>query len=306
MATFLSDSFTDTDGVDLGSHVGETGATWTEHTSYTAGAHLIGTNRCYCSTATSAYHASGTPGGANYSVEALFFVRSTAGRQGIAGRMSTSADTFYIVDWAPGLNTLRLGKFVTGTFTQLGTATLTGVASDTKTITLKMIGTTIEALVDASSQISVTDSSISSAGQAGVRASTGVTSTTGPHLTSITAYDATQTIAVDQASETDSALDITVRKRYSLDLATETDSSFDITARKRYSLDIAVETDSAFDITEGGAPVTSVNYRGPLTLSVDEVGHTLSVDSADHTLSVDAIVHTVSVDEIEHSLEIDP
>jgi hypothetical protein len=174
--SYVSDTFTGSDSTALTSHTGETGATWTRHTSYAAftvpniqGNRLApndgGNNNCVV-------YASGTPGTADYQVQADFWYSGTkALGLSIVGRVDTAADTFYWFRHNPSTNNWELIKRVAGANTTLGTFTDGSFSSGTTRVgKLSMVGTAIKCYVDGVQQISVTDSAISSAGKAGVLA----------------------------------------------------------------------------------------------------------------------------------------
>lgn len=200
---FVSDSFTGTDDTVITSHTGETGATWTAHPSFAASNSKIKSNRLYqTSTADQCAYASGTPGSADYSVKIVLrridaTTNSNRSRAAL-GRMSTSALTFYGVDFNDDLDIvgsqtyLRLFKFVAGTFTQLGSLYNIALPQNTDTeIELRMAGTSIKAFVDGVERISATDSSISAAGKAGLwqlNSASAETASTGIHIDSLVAY----------------------------------------------------------------------------------------------------------------------
>src|SRR5574340_27254 len=115
MATFVSDTFTDTDNTNLSAHTGETGATWAKHTSYTADATII-SNQAKVSSGTAMYYASGNPTNADY-YAAMDIIRSGSGALGVACRVNTAAHTFY---YAQHYTNWQLYKAVAGTHTQLG------------------------------------------------------------------------------------------------------------------------------------------------------------------------------------------
>src|SRR5438128_157101 len=145
MAPFLNDTFTGTDGTNLESHSGETGATWTVHPSFTGSAKLL-TNRVHTNGALRAYYASGVPASADYDVESVMFINSHVNASGPCGRMSTSVDTCYTARLGTdGTNTLaQLAKVVAGTVTNLGSSFNTGVADGgSVTVRLQMQGSTI-------------------------------------------------------------------------------------------------------------------------------------------------------------------
>lgn len=194
MADFVVDTFTGgSAGDDLSTHTGETGATWTEHSSYTTGAtQLDGTGGVFCQATPTCYYASGTPTGADYSVSGVIVRVDTADCViGVAGRVQTGANTLYYAHWRKVGATLRweLAKVVAGTFTSLGTYNQTLVVGTEYTVLLTLTGTALELFVDGVSRISLTDGDIAVAGRAGLRATTAVTTTTGVHLNGITASE---------------------------------------------------------------------------------------------------------------------
>lgn len=69
----------------------------------------------------------------------------------------------------PITKSLDLWKFVSGVYTQLGSYTLPSIAVDTPyRIELSMSGSTIKVYLDGVERISVSDSSITAAGRAGL------------------------------------------------------------------------------------------------------------------------------------------
>jgi len=98
MATFLNDTFTDTDATELSAHTGETGATWTKHGSYSPDAD-INSNALegQSDTDPAVYYASGSPSSADYYVEGVInHNNSSTNRGGFAARIDTAADTMYV------------------------------------------------------------------------------------------------------------------------------------------------------------------------------------------------------------------
>jgi hypothetical protein len=173
---FVSDTFTGADGTALTSHTGETGATWTRHTSYAAftvpniqGNRLApndgGNNNCVV-------YPSGSPGTADCQVQGDFWFSGTkALGLSLVLRLDVAADTFYWFRHNPSTNNWELIKRVAGANTTLGTFNDTGFTTGvTRVGKLSAVGTAIKCYVDGTQQISVTDSAISSAGKAGVLA----------------------------------------------------------------------------------------------------------------------------------------
>jgi hypothetical protein len=194
---FLEDSFTDTSGLVLDSHTGEIGATWTKHPSFASGEYAIdGSGRLRCKTAPSAYYASGVPASADYSVEAPIAVLTAARRFGMAGRMSTSADTMYHIQWVTAEEKVTLFKRVAGTNTSLGTATLKPEVGVNHTLRLEMTGSAIKVFIDAAEKISAVDGTITAAGRAGVHTTENSSTNAGMVLISITATNAAEAVAL--------------------------------------------------------------------------------------------------------------
>lgn len=191
MTVFVNDTMTGAEGTGILSHTGELGATWTVHPSYSQDGSLSNANRLITTTNTFVY-ASGIPGSPNYSVDVAFRAASLASNGAITacGRVDTSANTFYGALYATGDGSWTLYKLVAGTFTPLAYYGQTLVAGSDYTATLDMVGTTIRLLVDGVQRASVTDSSITAAGKAGIRVAYS-TNTTGLHIDSVTATDDT-------------------------------------------------------------------------------------------------------------------
>lgn len=197
MATFVNDTFTDTNAVLLENHTGETGATWAKVTGR-SGVFTINTNRIYCTTTDAVYYASGSPASADYTVSGSVYVASTGTNSSIEvlGRAVTSALTYYsiyIERVSAGGGTIRLylRKFVNASQTNLaGGYVITPAAASTHTLTLKMVGDQISGLYDGTVVLGpVTDTAITAAGNAGVRGLTAVSTTTGFHFLDISAAD---------------------------------------------------------------------------------------------------------------------
>src|SRR5512139_3874531 len=194
VATFLSDTFTDTDNVTLQNHTGETGATW----ATTSGTLTVTANRVWSTNNPGRYYASGTPGSADYSVTAIVRVitLSITGWTMVCGRMATDSDTQYVAalrraSQGGGTWSLEVSKTVTGTSTLLGSTTVTTPSANSDhTLTLTMVGDQISGTYDGTTIGPYTDSGITTAGKAGLRPfNNSAGSTTGVHYDSITATD---------------------------------------------------------------------------------------------------------------------
>lgn len=179
MAVFVEDSFTGVDGAGLGSHTGETNATWGQHPSYSVVTEIISNRaRTGTSTGSTAYfngHASGNPPTADYEVSAPVYQNAAlnaSSSAGPCGRMNAAANTFYHARFAGASSgVFQLFKFAAGVATQLGSdvAGTIGIGSS-KVVTVRMVGDQISLLVDGVVTIGpITDSAITAAGEVGWR-----------------------------------------------------------------------------------------------------------------------------------------
>lgn len=102
MAEFVNDTFTDTNGVALPSHTGETGATWTYHPIYTSGAWIQNNElRNTSSNNTFLAYASGLPAGADYDAQVNLRKSGTSSTAytGVMARLDTSIQDGYHWRW---------------------------------------------------------------------------------------------------------------------------------------------------------------------------------------------------------------
>lgn len=173
---FVSDTFTDTNGTNLSSHTGEVGATWTKHSSYT-GNITIQSNRCVGPADggddITCYYASGSPTTAEYDVTATLIQTSDDAYSGcsVAGRISTSANTMYLVQRKTGAtDQWELYKIVAGSATLLGTWSEALANGDSRTVKLEIRNATKKLYVNGAERISSADNEITGAGKAGTRA----------------------------------------------------------------------------------------------------------------------------------------
>lgn len=191
--SFVFDSFTASNGTSISARTGETGATWTIHPVFSTGTLVITDNRIRCgAVAFGVFYASGTPANADYDVLATLYCVTNAGTVGVRGRHDVTANTGYQLVYNG--SAFQLQKIVAGATSTLGTYSRTLTATESCIINLRMRGTTISALIDGVSRISVTDTSISAAGRA-VVISTTTTATTGVHIADVTANDSTDLTA---------------------------------------------------------------------------------------------------------------
>lgn len=184
--TFGQAAFTGVDWTTLTSTSPSMGGPWVQHPDEPGNWYLFG-NRALCRTAGMVY-LSATPGAADYSVSADILIKNSVGSTGVAGRISTTARTYYTAYIEQTTGIVVLAKRVSGAITSLDVSSGSyGVG--THTLTLDMVGTTIRALIGGVEVCSVTDSSITAAGKAGIRAPVISDTTTGKHLDNFIAID---------------------------------------------------------------------------------------------------------------------
>lgn len=176
MGQFASATFTGSSGTELSA----ADSNWTKHPAASAANLVLSNANRVRQSATNAagtyYYHSGSPASADYSVSATGFAKETSAGDaavGVSGRVDTTAATQYHARYAGGAtDAWQLFKFVAGTATQLGSNSAQALTDETGyAIELRMVGTTIELYKQGSSTptISVTDSSITAAGKAGIR-----------------------------------------------------------------------------------------------------------------------------------------
>jgi lysophospholipase L1-like esterase len=167
--TFASDNFTNTNGTLLQAHTSTSGHTWTKTSA--ANNAVIQSNRLGGdggAAATSVYRLGATPATADYTVEAVLTV-ATGGGHGVIGRCNSAGTNFYLARYFQSLGQWQLFSFVSGSGTNIGTFSEVVSVGASRTVTLSMVGTAIKVLVDGVERISVTSSTVTAAGFAGVR-----------------------------------------------------------------------------------------------------------------------------------------
>lgn len=197
-----NDTFTDTAGTLLQSHTGETGATWIKHPNFATGSAVIGDSGTRVrgnANASTIYYASGVPGSADYDVEADLYVASLAHLGGIMGRLSTSASTYYLLDYENGSSWL-LYSVVAGTTQQSKSFAQVLTVGQTVHVRLCMRGSLITAYVNGVQILQMTDSNVTATGTGGVFFSAADTDSTGPHLDNFQVSTPAATIAVTDGS----------------------------------------------------------------------------------------------------------
>lgn len=167
-STFVNDTFTGgTDGDDLTTHTGETGATWAKVTGVTGKIEIRAGRAGGDAGGFSLYYASGSPTTAEYDVQADIVYLTDVDEVWICGRVDTSAHTCYCGGWDNTINQYNLLKIVSGTVTSLGT--YAGTSAENHTVKLQIRDAAKKLFVDGVEQISSADNAITAAGKAGIR-----------------------------------------------------------------------------------------------------------------------------------------
>jgi hypothetical protein len=288
MAIFVSDTFTDTDAVAIGSHIGEIGAIWIAAPTYT-GTAAIYNNRLTFGTGVPAFYASGAPSSADYTVKGDLYVASNATNAifSVAGRMSSSVNTMYFGRYSNSAGAWQLFKIVSGIATQLGSnASQSLTVGQTYTVELILSGNSIVLKVDSTTIISVTDSSITAAGYAGFRSTMG-SSTTGYHLDNFVASD----LGVDPLDSQTITFGALASKTYGA-------APITLTATASSGLPVYYTSSDTGVATVDGSTLTIVGV-GPTNITASQAGdgtwaaatpvvQALTVAKADQTISISA------------------
>ncbi len=160
----------DTFGGTAGTELHAYDADWTQNTHYSAQTSQISSPNGYAisgGTPGSLYYYAVSPSSADYTVQADVYRISGGGMGGPAARVDTSTASAYAVQYTSGA--WHLVKIFSGSTTSLGTSATPSVTTGgTYTVALTCAGTTISVVVNGTQIISVTDSSITSAGYPGL------------------------------------------------------------------------------------------------------------------------------------------
>lgn len=174
------------------SHTGETGATWSDNNSAGGSARVVAaTDRCRHNSGTSRHHASGTPAGVEYDVQADLTMVSQTGSASILGRLTTSGNVdYYQGDYSYATSKYELAKVVNGTRTVLASTSASTVpAGETHTIRLEIKDATKKLFLDSVETLSSADNVITAAGVAGLVFSGGGSDSNGIHIDNFSASD---------------------------------------------------------------------------------------------------------------------
>lgn len=185
MAQFVRDTMTGTGyaNLDIG-HTAETGGPWVRNPATPSTRWYLFGDLCHCGEPGAVY-ASGTPQSADYYAECDYTIYSDILGAGITVRQSTSDLTAYVTRYEYGQ--YILAKFVAGSYTQISSWAISH--SGTHKLRLTATGTTIAVAVDGVTRISVTDSSITAAGKAGLASAGANDVGSGKHIDNFVAID---------------------------------------------------------------------------------------------------------------------
>lgn len=192
---FVSDTFTEGSDVNLSSHVGEIGATWTLHPSYGGTVTNDSTlDRIYLTSGTGAYYTSGVPPDADYCVKSYFYrVTQQSNNISLILRFSTSADTGILLranDTGAAFQWEVMDRNAGSNGTPVTSISNTPAIGGAPVI-MELCGTGTTVIVIANgvqdTNLNFT-TGITATGRAGVRFSGTSTSTTGIHLDNFSAF----------------------------------------------------------------------------------------------------------------------
>ena len=173
MPTFASDSFASANGTELSAH----NANWKKVSGFSASAQIANGRLRPSSTSSPIYYYDVAPGSADYSVSAdITRLSSGDSNIGFLARASATAATHYRVMSGFSDVSVTLGKFVGGVYTLIGNIDAGLSVGNTSNVRLELIGSSLKIYINGSATpaAAYTDSSITAAGYAGVRAFSGV------------------------------------------------------------------------------------------------------------------------------------
>lgn len=194
--TFVNDTFTDTNGVALTAHTGETGATWTLAAGFTAPGPAIYSNRIRSGkSAGQCVFTSGVANADGEYAEAVVETVTAADSFGVFIRGNAAGCRGYMAFFSGGLcKVMRLDNSFT--FTQIGSNASQSVSTGAHTVRVTATGTGasvgIVVKYDGTDILSVSDtggSRITALGSVGVYFDTTNSDTAGSHIGSITGVD---------------------------------------------------------------------------------------------------------------------
>jgi hypothetical protein len=181
---FAADTFTGAVDTPLPAHVPDSGGTWTVHPGYAGSAVLSDLNRVRSNaSAPSLFLHSAAPGSPDYDVSADVVPVGSYTTQiaGVAGRVDPVVNTFYGARYNCSIDRWELYRVLAGSYMLLGTSAWP-VLSQSRRLSLRLVGGELKALVDGTAVIVASDAAIGAAGKAGVWFLGSATNASGAHL----------------------------------------------------------------------------------------------------------------------------
>ena len=169
------DTFTVSALTDLEDHLADSGHSWIKLSVGVVGIEIQSADDAlsYSSGAVAAarYRLSYTPADANYSTEATYSVLSLSGSTiGLAARLDSSADTYYMCRILPETQKVQIIKTVSSATTFLGESSATISVGVDYVLKFSVSGTSLKCSLDGVEKVSVTNGDITAANYVGVRA----------------------------------------------------------------------------------------------------------------------------------------
>lgn len=171
-ATLSIDTFSGTTGIELTTHAGELGASWSKNTSSTGDLYISSTNTARLNNALEFvdYYASGTPPTADYSARVDFVVKTApvaSQYYWLTVRGSTTENTNDQVIYDGDSGSWFLESVITGGGMVLDTYAV-AVTPGTYTVILTGSGTSLSATINGTPRLAGTDATITASGMVGV------------------------------------------------------------------------------------------------------------------------------------------
>lgn len=189
---FVTDNFNEGSDTTLASHTPDLGGTITKHPAavYTSTATIIGSTDEVFPVGTTAYFYAATPPSADYYVQTTFHTLTIENHNlGPCGHMDDTADTMVCIRNANG-TAWELRQIIAGTGSTLTSSTnqLPGAgATAVARLTFSSGGTVATMTINGTTEGTPQTITVTSAGKAGMRFSSGVSASTGIHLDTFSA-----------------------------------------------------------------------------------------------------------------------
>jgi hypothetical protein len=181
-AVLMTDTFTDS-AKELSLHTGELGAAWSKHPSYGNDSFISNASRCRAGGAISGYYASAVLP-AEHIIITRFYVANVSQYFGVCARMSTTANTMYLIQANVGGSSWQIYRGVGGSFTVLDSVAQTFVAGTTYDVRIEITDALKRVYVNDVLKLSSNDNTVTGGGRVGIRSGP-ATDTTGVHLTEL-------------------------------------------------------------------------------------------------------------------------